>query len=208
MPPPKKADKLSDADIALIKAGSTPAHRGPKPGEALPSAARVTLPKIEPQGRRARPVNAVVYSPRPKVLAVARAGEVELRIPDGQALLRKLTGHKGNVNDVAFSADGAKLAAGGGRAGGGGEVRVWNVADGKLLRSSRRGPSRTRFMRSRSRPDGPTIATRQLRPADHPVGRRAGKAHRARSSGHNGASSASPSGRTARCWPAPAPTGR
>src|SRR5207248_8533215 len=81
-----------------------------------------------------RPVLAIAYSPQAKVLAVARAGEVELRSPDGQALLHKLTGHKGNVNDLAFTPDGSKLAAAGGEAGSAGEVRLWNVADGQLVK--------------------------------------------------------------------------
>ena len=49
-------------------------------------------------------------------------------------MLHKLTGHKGNVNDLAFTPDGSKLAAAAGEPGSAGEVRLWNVADGQLVK--------------------------------------------------------------------------
>src|SRR5581483_11378224 len=45
------------------------------------------------------------------------------------------TGCKGSVNALVFSADGEQLFSAGGEAGLGGEVRVWKVADGALLRT-------------------------------------------------------------------------
>ncbi|HJT35785.1 MAG TPA: hypothetical protein VJ783_27400, partial [Pirellulales bacterium] len=46
-----------------------------------------------------------------------------------------LAGHRGNVTDVAFSADGSKLISAAGEPGVFGEVKLWNAADGVLLRT-------------------------------------------------------------------------
>jgi WD40 repeat protein len=58
---------------------------------------------------------------------------VELRSGENQNLLRTLDNHKGNVNSVAFSPDGVQVFAAGGQPAIAGEVRRWNVSDGKLL---------------------------------------------------------------------------
>ena len=86
---------------------------------------------------------------------MARYGEVELidaaKIPSGAPVSdpartnrgpqragsetgAPLKGHRGNVNAVVFSADGAQLFAAAGEPGLFGEVRQWNVAEGKLMR--------------------------------------------------------------------------
>src|SRR4051794_9512746 len=68
MPPPKKADKIPDADVALIRAWIDGGAPGPKPGEVLP--ALPVPPRIEPKVPPRRPINALAYSPAAKVLAV------------------------------------------------------------------------------------------------------------------------------------------
>ena len=50
------------------------------------------------------------------------------------ASVRTLAGHRGNVNSVVFSADGSQLFAAAGEPALFGEIRQWNVADGKLVR--------------------------------------------------------------------------
>ena len=40
--------------------------------------------------------------PNPRLYAVARYGEVELRSAADRSLIRRLAGHKGSVNDLAF----------------------------------------------------------------------------------------------------------
>jgi hypothetical protein len=156
MPPPKKAAKLSDAEISLVKgwidAGASPGEPG-----APVAAAPVTLPKVEPRVAPRKAVNAVAYAPGPKLYAVARYGEVELRSAADRSLVRRLTGHKGNVNDVAFSADGALLVAAAGHPRVVGAVRVWNVADGSLARAIE-GHKDAAYCVALS-PDGNTIAT-------------------------------------------------
>jgi WD40 repeat protein len=135
MPPPKKGDKLADTEIALIQAWI---DAGAQPGDAVASgaaAAPVTLPKVAPRVTPRKPVNAIAYAPGPKLYAVARYGEVELRSAADRSLVRRLGGHKGSVNDLAFTSDGATLVAGAGQPGVAGEVRIWNVSTGQLVRT-------------------------------------------------------------------------
>ena len=49
--------------------------------------------------------------------------------------MRKLGPHRGRVNAVSFSIDGGHLLTAGGEPGVFGEARLWNVADGTLVRS-------------------------------------------------------------------------
>ncbi len=133
MPPPKKAKKLGNADLALLRAWIAAGAKGLKPGEALPKI--VAVPKIEPKVAPRKAIQSLAYEPKSKLLALARLSEVELRSAETRAVVRTLTGHSGPVNGVAFSADGTILAAAGGEPGAAGEVRLWSVADGKLLRT-------------------------------------------------------------------------
>lgn len=135
MPPPKKGKKLTDAEIALLRAWIDAGAKGLKPGEAFPRI--VSVPKIEPKVAPRKAIQAIAYEPKSKMLALARLGEVELRSAETRAAVRALTGHPGPVNAVAFSADGALLAAAGGEPGVAGEVRLWSVADGKLVKTFR-----------------------------------------------------------------------
>ena len=133
MPPVKKGEKLSDDDIAILRAWVNKGAPPPKPGEVLVSAA--PRPKIEPKVAPRRAISALAYSPQLKLLAIARHGEVELLSAEDRSTIRVLQGHRGNVNDLALSADGTTLAAAAGLPGEFGEVRLWNLADGKLIRT-------------------------------------------------------------------------
>src|SRR5579862_159919 len=135
MPPPKKGKKLSDAEIEVLRAWIAAGARGPQPGEVLAKGA--TVPKIAPKVAPRQAIQAIAVDPKSKLLALARLGDVELRSVETRAVLRTLKGHSGPVNGVAFSADGALLAAAGGEPGVAGEVRLWNVADGALIKTFR-----------------------------------------------------------------------
>ncbi|MBV8882136.1 MAG: hypothetical protein JO332_19420 [Planctomycetaceae bacterium] len=135
MPPPKKAKKLGDAEIAILRDWIAAGAKGPRPGEVLPKPA--AIPKIAPKVAPRKAIQSIAYEPKSKLLALARLGEVELRSAETRALVRTLSGHSGPVNGVAFSPDGTMLAAAGGEPGVSGEVRLWSVADGKLLRTFR-----------------------------------------------------------------------
>jgi mono/diheme cytochrome c family protein len=132
-PPPKKGKKLADADLALLRSWIAAGAKGLRPGEVLPRI--VAVPKIEPKVAPRKAIQSLAYEPKSKLLALARLGEVELRSAETRAVVRTLTGHAGPVNGVAFSADGSILAAAGGEPGAAGEVRLWSVSDGKLLRA-------------------------------------------------------------------------
>lgn len=135
MPPPKKADKLPDADIGLIRAWIDAGAKPPAPGDApIASATKpAALPHIATHVSPRQPVQALAFEPNGQLLAIALPGVVELRMADGVTLVRQLEGHHGNVNAVAFSSDGKRLVAGAGDVGAAGDVRVWDVATGKLL---------------------------------------------------------------------------
>ena len=133
MPPPKKAEKLGPEQIALIRAWLDAGAPPPKPGELEHAGPKI--PHIEPKVTPRRAVHALAFEAKSKLLAIGRVGEVELRSTEHRGLVRKLSGHHGNVNDQAFSADGTILATAGGEAGQRGQVRIWNVADGKLIRT-------------------------------------------------------------------------
>ena len=93
MPPPKKGDKLADAEIALIKAwidAGAPAGDPNSPAVAQPA---VVLPKVAPRTTPKNAVSAIAYAPGPKLYAVAHYGEVELRSAADRSLVRTLTGH-------------------------------------------------------------------------------------------------------------------
>jgi WD40 repeat protein/mono/diheme cytochrome c family protein len=136
MPPPKKGDKLSAEEIAVIKAWIDAGAPGPKPGEVIAAAPSATLaPKIAPKGSPRRPIQAVAFDPKGNLIAVALPGEVEIRSSDGQEVIRTLGPHHGNVNDLAFSADGTVLAAAAGEPGIAGEARIWDLASGSLIRA-------------------------------------------------------------------------
>ncbi|HKS37330.1 MAG TPA: c-type cytochrome domain-containing protein, partial [Verrucomicrobiae bacterium] len=127
--PPGKREKLKPEEIALIRswidAGARP------PADTRPK--ELAVPKIEPKVPPRNPINAIAYAPRQKLLAVGRYGEVELRPAESRAVGRALTGHRGNVNALAFSGDGNYLFAAGGEPGLFGEVRQWDLRDGRLF---------------------------------------------------------------------------
>jgi WD40 repeat protein len=158
MPPPKKGEKLSDADIKTIRAWI---DAGALPGDSriAKSAppAPVVLPKIAARTKTRPSVNALAVSPDGKFYAVGLPGVVELRAFDTRAVVKKFEGHKGNVNDLAFTADGKRLAAAAGEPGVAGEVRIWNVETGRMVRTI---AAHTDAVYSVAiSPDGSTLAT-------------------------------------------------
>lgn len=159
MPPPKKAAKLSDAEIALVSAWIDAGAKADGPGDApVTSASRpATLPTIATTVAPRQPVQAVAFSGKANLMAVALPGVVEIRPADGSGVVRRFGGHAGAVNAVAFSADGAVLAAAGGDVGTGGQVKLWDVAAGTLVRTIA-GHKDAIYSLAIS-PDGRTLAT-------------------------------------------------
>ncbi|HKQ38741.1 MAG TPA: c-type cytochrome domain-containing protein, partial [Verrucomicrobiae bacterium] len=149
--PPGKRKKLTPEEIATIKSWI---DSGAKKPEGV-RARELVLPKISPKVTPRKPINAAAYAA--KVIALARYGEVELISHETRLSLRTLSGHRGNVNAVVFSADGDRLFAAAGENALFGEVREWNVADGKLVRKWE--AHRDAIYGLALSPDGKTLAT-------------------------------------------------
>jgi len=130
--PPGKRERLTPAEIALVKAwidaGALPSRESAQPAVRV-----LKLPKIEPKVSPPRAIHALANSASAGLIAVARYGEVELFDARTRSLVRTLAGHRGHVNAVAFSSDG-RLVAAAGEPGQFGEARLWNTTDGSLLR--------------------------------------------------------------------------
>src|SRR5258708_18087427 len=152
MPPGKRA-KLDPDEIALIRGWIDAGAKPPAENKVRELAVPKIMPKVPPR----RAINALAYAPGSKLLAVARYGEVELHSAESHAVVRTLTGHRGNVNALVFSTDGQQLFAAAGEAGLFGEVRQWNVADGKLIHIFE--GHRDALYSIAVSPDGATLAT-------------------------------------------------
>jgi WD40 repeat protein len=151
--PPGKRKKLSTEEITLIRewidAGAKP------PTEVVKK--EIDVPKIEPKVPPRRAINALAYSSSNKLIAVARHAEVELVSAATRASVRTLKNHQGAVNAVAFSPDSKYLFAAAGDTAVSGEVRQWEIAEGKLVRVFE-GHSDAIYAAAVS-PDGKTLAT-------------------------------------------------
>ena len=81
-------------------------------------------------------INDIAYSPDGGLLAVASANDIWLYDTVTHQEVARLTGHTREVRSVSFSPDGLTLASGSSDE----TVRLWDVADGTLLRTHDRYP--------------------------------------------------------------------
>ncbi len=151
--PPGKRQKLTAVEIETIRKWIDAGAIAPK--DDSPIVAKTELPKIKPKSAPKRPIYALADSKA--FVAIARHGEVEIRDAQSVGMLRTLSGHKGAVNALAFSADGKLLASAAGETGVAGEIKLWNPADGKLL-STTTAHADALYAVAIS-PDGKTLAT-------------------------------------------------
>ncbi len=84
-------------------------------------------------------VAAMTFSPDGSVLAVAGHHEIILHRSDGSAITGRWLGDSPRIESLAFSKDGKFLAACGGAPSEFGEIQIWDVAAGSLVRSIRAG---------------------------------------------------------------------
>jgi WD40 repeat protein len=110
------------------------------------------------QAAHASLVEALAMSPDGKTLASSSYQEVILWDPATGALRRRLEGFAERVVCLAFSADGKFLATGGGAPTETGEIKIFDLASGKLKLEIKNGHSDTVFGICFS-PDGKMIAT-------------------------------------------------
>ncbi|QDV37932.1 DUF1549 domain-containing protein [Tautonia plasticadhaerens] len=101
-----------------------------------PEDVRVAYSKDNPPVYARPPViTSIDVSPDGETIAVSGFNEVLLLSADGKERLGRLVGLSERVESVAFSPDGSKLAVSGGNPGRMGEVQIWEVESGRLLRS-------------------------------------------------------------------------
>jgi len=128
--PPGKRKKLTADEIAIIKAWIDSGAKAPANPVTIKD---VAVPKISPKATPRQPVLALACALPGKIVAAAQYGQVELRDATDLHLLRTLGGSKGNVNAVVFSSNSTQLFAAAGQPALGGEVRQWDIADGKII---------------------------------------------------------------------------
>lgn len=99
----------------------------------------------------------LAWSPDNKIIALAGFKQVRLIDPATKQEIATLPGAADAVRTLAFSKDGAMLAAAGGLPGRGGEAQIWDIASRKLLHTIK-GHADCIYAVAFS-PDGKTIAT-------------------------------------------------
>ncbi|HEY2892905.1 MAG TPA: c-type cytochrome domain-containing protein, partial [Pirellulales bacterium] len=153
--PPDGSDKPEPKEIATIAAwinAGAKASIGASPGPA-----ELVTPKIAPRAAVHEAITALAFAPDGKSLAVARHDSVELLSIPERSLIRSLGPHRGRITAVTFAKDGAQLVAAAGEPGVFGEARLWNVADGSLIRTFA-GHADSLYAAAIS-PDGQSLAT-------------------------------------------------
>jgi WD40 repeat protein len=125
---PKKPVKRRRLDVVLPTNAIVPAGTLAKNGGKLDLAMKV--------GPLA-PVTAVTFSPDGKLLASGSYGLVTIWDLASAKPIKMLTNVLGAVNDLRFSPDGAILAVAGGQPSAKGDLRLFQVADWKLLAALR-----------------------------------------------------------------------
>lgn len=152
--PPGKREKLTAEEVEMFVKWI---DAGAKPPQRAMERKVVEVPKVAPRGTPRVPVNALAFSPQARLVAAAHGSVVELLDPVSQMVVKKLEGHRGAVNALVWSADGAMLFAASGEDVVEGEVRQWNVADGKVARIFK--GHRDMILALALSPDGKTLAT-------------------------------------------------
>lgn len=174
MPPDGNAGPKPE-EIAILKAWVDAGAKGPS-GQA-PDPTLLVTPKIATNGNVRQPIQAVAWSREGSRVAVARHGQIELLSATDRRLgtlarplgandigEKEATGKsarptelRGVVNDVGFSADSTIVFAAAGEPGLFGEVRLFKVADGSLIRVIQ--GHRDAIYAAELSPDGKLLAT-------------------------------------------------
>jgi hypothetical protein len=152
--PPDDSEAPKPAEIEVLRRWIDAGAKGPS--GAPPDPTKLVTPKIPLKAAPRASINQVAASPTADILAVARYEVVEL-IDRTSGEKRLLEGHVGNVHSVAFSHDGRWLVAAAGEPGLFGEAKLWNVADGSLVKSFR--GHKDALLTATLSPDGTLLAT-------------------------------------------------
>lgn len=153
--PPEDEPQPSAEQIETIARWIDAGAKGPKGVEPDPTI--LAVPRIEPKVATSAPLSALACNPGGDTLALARDGAVDLVGRVDRSLLHRLSGHRGRVTFVAFSGDGQLLVSAAGEPGLFGEVQLWNVKDGSLIKTFT--GHRDSLYAAVLSPDGATLAT-------------------------------------------------
>ncbi len=163
--PPDDNERPKPEEIALIRAWVDAGAKGPQ--GAAPDPTILILPKIAPTAPVRRAITAIAFSPKDNLIAVGRYGTVELVAVDTREVRRTLNGHRGSVNDLAFSADGSLLIVAGGETGLLGEVQIWKLSE---LFTAKPDPAKSKSAPAKkSAAKAPTAAVPPAEPTVQPL---------------------------------------
>ncbi|MBI4557696.1 MAG: hypothetical protein HY706_08940 [Candidatus Hydrogenedentes bacterium] len=171
MPPPKKGQQLSPAQIDVIRKWI---DHGAKAESAQTPNVVAASADSEPSEKASAPPDATSLSSPSRISSLAFASlGTELVLaqgglhtvvfaavsPEGDQTPPKyrLGGHAEMVRAMAFSPDGTLLAAAGGKPGRSGEIKIWQVSDQTLLRTIE--GHRDNILSAAFSPDGKRLAT-------------------------------------------------
>ncbi len=153
--PPEGNPRPTEEEIARLAAWIDAGAKKPHVESSSPTT--IDVPRIEPRDKVREAISSLAFAPDGKSLAVGRFSDVELfGLPD-RTVTRRLGPHRGRINSVRFSTDGALLVVGAGEPGAAGEARIWRMADGGLV-GSFAGHMDSIYAASLS-PDGKLLAT-------------------------------------------------
>lgn len=122
--------------------------------DAASAGTRTSIPEIKPTTAVSAAISSLAYKPDNSLLAVGRYQQVEFLTKGSSG---KLAGHTNQVRALAFSTDGKLLAAAGGNPAQFGEIKIWDVAGQKELRTIR--GHRDNIFAVVFSPDGTRLAT-------------------------------------------------
>jgi WD40 repeat protein len=124
--PPKDQAAPKPAELEIVKAWIDGGAKAPAGGLA---AVGLVTPRIEPTGTIREPITSLAASRDGRWIAVARPHVVEVLNAADRAVVKSLTGHTGQINDVSFSSDSRWLCVAAGETGLAGEVTLWKTGD-------------------------------------------------------------------------------
>ncbi|MBX7167110.1 MAG: pre-peptidase C-terminal domain-containing protein [Pirellulales bacterium] len=153
--PPADNEAPTAEEIAVLRAWIVAGAKGPEGAEPDPT--QLLVPHVAPQVAPRLAITALAWSAQQKLIAVGGYREVRLLSAEDRSLVRTITGLRGEVNGVSFSADGQLLAVASGEPGLVGEATLWQPADGTLVRKIE-GHRDTLYAAVLS-PDGKLLAT-------------------------------------------------
>ncbi len=152
--PPKDQAAPKAEELAVIKAWI---DGGAKPPAGGVAATGLTTPKTAMQTKPREPITAIASSPDGVWIARSRPQSIEILSGKDQSVIKSLTGHTGQINDISISADGKLLIVAAGETGLAGEATLWNTSDwtrGPVLRGHR-----DSIYAARISPDSKKVAT-------------------------------------------------